>query len=77
MTPEWGTKALKMFEYNKTSDVVYCHSHASLAERGNFTQADFINSRRCTIVNWLQYFNFGVPSTDVPQGVIVKTVEVS
>lgn len=77
ITPDWGTKALKMYDYNKTSDVVYCHSHASLADRRNFTLQDYIRSRRCTVVNWLLYFNLDIPSTDMPKGAILKVVEVS
>lgn len=71
ITPEWGNLRSR----TGTDDLVYCHSIASTAARANFTNRDeFTQNRKCTVVNWLLFFNLRIPSTDLPKGDLLKTV---
>lgn len=71
ITPEWGN----LRHSDGTDDLVYCHSIASVVARANFTNRDdFLQNRKCTVVNWLLFFNLRIPSTDLPKGVLLKTV---
>ena len=71
---DWVTPSWTSFNTaNKNETTAYCHWLKDKASRN----ASSALERPCVSVNWLAYFNFGVPSTDVPKEIILKDVTVS
>lgn len=77
LTPEWGTLAVG----DGSGASLYCHSAATYEEqeRGfdNTTQEE-LNAmvRRCSLTNWLEYFNFKMSSVEAPANSSFRIVEV-
>ena len=67
-TPVWG----RGFNL-KTGAVVYCHS---LKFKHFEDKAEGAAMNHCSLANWLEYFQFGVPAVAVPQNETLKFVEV-
>lgn len=73
VTPDWGKKPAT--QGNGT--VVYCHRAATTEEMENSKSREEQQAmRRCSIVNWLSYFQFDVPSVALPEDEKLKFVEV-
>lgn len=77
LTPEWGTPAVG----DGSGASLYCHSAATYDEeqRGfaNTTQEDVkALSQRCSLTNWLEYFNFKMSSVEAPANSSFRIVEV-
>ena len=69
VTPSWTS--FSMTRKNETA--AYCHWMTDKASRN----ASSVLEKPCVSVNWLAYFNLGVPSTDLPEGITPKNVTVS
>lgn len=63
-TPSWGGTVPRSGE---AGAMMYCHRTATTAEM-DFSKPpqELWAMRRCSIINWLAYFQFDVPSVDVP-----------
>ena len=57
----------------KNETGTYCHWVKDKTTRDRSS----VLEKPCVSVNWLAYFNFGVPSTDVPEGITLRNVTVS
>ena len=69
VTPSWTS--FSMTRKNETT--AYCHWMTDKASRNVSSALE----HPCVSVNWQAYFNFGVPSTDLPEGIILTNVTVS
>ncbi|CAM9391985.1 unnamed protein product, partial [Scytosiphon promiscuus] len=71
LTPEWGK--------NKGADadgsIKYCHAIVPLEERRSPANTSGVpGMARCTVVNWLSYFQFGKSSASWPSGGSVRVI---
>lgn len=74
VTPDWG-KA-RVAEGNGTA-VMYCHRTATTQELDLSKPAKELQAmRRCSVVDWLSYFQFDVPSVEMPQAATFAYVQV-
>lgn len=74
VTPDWGKK--QVAGGNGTA-VMYCHRTATNQEMDLSKPAEELQSmRRCSVVDWLSYFQFDVPSVSLPESgtVIVQVI---
>ncbi|CAM9177227.1 unnamed protein product, partial [Hapterophycus canaliculatus] len=72
-TPDWGKKFVG--QGNSTA-VMYCHRTATNEEMDPSKPKQELKAmRRCSIVDWLSYFQFNVPSIGHPEGRKLKIVE--
>ena len=72
---DWVTPSWTSFNATRKNETAtYCHSVADKTTRG---ASSTVLDRPCVSVNWLAYFNFGVPSVDLPEGITLKSVTVS
>ena len=69
VTPSWTSFTAT----TKNETAAYCHWLTDKDSRNVSSALE----KSCVLVNWLAYFNFGVPSTDLPEGVTLKNVPVS
>lgn len=73
VTPDWGGVSPSQ----GNGSVVYCHRTATTEEFAKATTREEQDKmRRCTIANWLSFFQFDVPSVPLPLGEKLKIVEV-
>lgn len=74
VTPGWGKKNLD----RGNGTTMYCH-RAATAEEMDLSKptAELQALRRCALVDWLSYFQFGVPSVRLPEGGNMKIIQVS
>lgn len=76
VTPDWGKKHVGA-EGNGTA-VMYCHRTATNQEMDLSKPSEELQAmRRCSVIDWLSYFQFDVPSVDLPQGKKLEYIEVS
>ncbi|CAM9998318.1 unnamed protein product [Ascophyllum nodosum] len=66
VTPSWTSFSAT----TKNETAAYCHWLTDKASRNRSS----VQEHPCVSVNWLAYFNFGVPSTDLPEGIILTNV---
>ena len=72
VTPDWGKKHVS----GGNGTVVYCHRTATLTEAAMpLTQLQMREQQRCTVVDWLAYFQFGVPSVSLPLDGTARVVQ--
>lgn len=65
VTPDWGKK--QVGGGNGTA-VMYCHRTATTEEMDLSKPAEELQSmRRCSVIDWLSYFQFDVPSVSLPE----------
>ena len=74
---DWVTPSWTSFNGPARNETAtYCHWM-----KGKTTTQDgssvMVLEKPCVSVNWLAYFNFGVPSTALPEGITLKNVTVS
>lgn len=80
MTPRWSGQ--KVNQGNSTA-TMYCHLTATLEEaklaRSNPDKlgAALRATNRCSVVDWLSYFQFDVPSVTCPESTRLKIIQVS
>lgn len=74
-TPDWGKKFVGQ---GNSSAVMYCHRTATTEEMDPSRPKQELKAmRRCSIVDWLSYFQFNVPSVGHPEGRKLKIFEAS
>ena len=76
VTPNWGGAKHVIGENGTT--VLYCHRTVDRQKLGlaNRTPSTLMELSHCTVVDWLSYFQFSVPSVPMPEGVKLKEVKV-
>ena len=73
VTPDWGKRPAAQ----GNGSVVYCHRTATAEEfKKPKSEDDMRSMNRCSIVNWLSYFQFDVPSVTLPDNERLKIIEV-
>lgn len=77
LTPEWGVPSLG----DRSGGFLYCHSAATYEElRRGFSNAtrEEVDTmvHRCSLTNWLEYFNFEMSSVEPPVNGSFHVVEV-
>ena len=73
VTPDWG----KHHVDGGNGTVMYCHRTATTQEMDlSKPNVELQALRRCSVIDWLAYFQFGVPSVKLPEGRELKTVPV-
>ena len=74
VTPEWSKK--QWDRGNGTT--LYCHRTATADEMDwSKPRKDLQEFRRCAVVDWLTYFQFGLPSVALPEGGEMMIIQVS
>lgn len=73
VTPDWGKRHVS--EGNGTT-VMYCHRAATNQEMDLSKPSTELQSmRRCSVVDWLSYFQFNVPSVELTEGETVQYID--
>lgn len=73
VTPDWG----KQHVDGGNGTVMYCHRTATTPELDlSKPNKDLQALRRCSVINWLAYFQFDVPSVNLPAIGRVKVIQV-
>lgn len=78
LTPEWGMPVVG----DGSGASLYCHSAATYDEqqRGldNNTTQEGVKAmvHRCSLTNWLEYFNFKMSSVEAPASSSFRVIEV-
>ena len=75
VTPDWEKQ--HVFEGNGTEAIWYCHFVETLTERELDNSYEELQKARCTVVNWLAYFQFGASSVRLPTEGRSKIIRVS
>ena len=74
VTPDWGKRHVE----GGNGTVVYCHRTATTEEMDFSRPPNELKAlRRCSVIDWLAYFQFGVPSVSVPEDGEVKIIQAS
>lgn len=74
VTPDWGKKRVD----GGNGTVIYCHRTATTEEMDLTKPLEELKAlRRCSVIDWLAYFQFGVPSVAMPEGGEVKIIQAS
>ena len=74
VTPEWRKKHWD----RGNGTTLYCHRTATADEMDwSKPHKELQALRRCAVVDWLTYFQFGVPSVDLPERGEMKIIQVS
>ena len=72
VTPDWGKKHVE----GGNGTVVYCHRTATTQELDLSKPAKELQAlRRCSVIDWLAYFQFDVPSVSLPEGKEMKVIQ--
>ena len=72
VTPDWGKKPVN----GGNGTVVYCHRTGTAQEMDlSKTKAELQAMRRCSVIDWLAFFQFAVPSVSMPEGKKMKVVK--
>ena len=74
VTPNWGRKHTSV----GNGAVLYCHRSMDRGRLGlAHRQPSALMERvHCSVVDWLDYFQFGVPSVNLPEGAKIKSIPV-
>lgn len=70
VTPDWGKRHVE----GGNGTVIYCHQATTAEERTQ--DLERVRTQRCSVVDWLAYFQFGIPSVDLPEDREVKVIQV-
>lgn len=72
LTPRWGKTDLP----NADASVTYCHTVVPIEERRSRTATGGVAAKniRCTVVNWVSYFQFNETSVNWPSSGSVKLI---
>lgn len=70
VTPDWGKRHVK----GGNGTVIYCHRATTGDEKAQHLTG--VQTQRCSIVDWLAYFQFGIPSVDLAEDRKVKILKV-
>lgn len=74
VTPDWGKKPVD----GGNGTVMYCHRTATTQEMDlSKPNAELQALRRCSVIDWLAYFQFDVPSVGRPEGGETKVIQAS
>ena len=74
VTPDWGKKHVD----GGNGSVVYCHRAATTQEAAMpLTRTQMQEQQRCAVVDWLAYFQFGVPSVSSPREGTARVIQAS
>lgn len=74
VTPDWGKRRVSA----ENGTVLYCHPVVTRGENALHSPeaSALVVNARCTVVDWLAYFQLGVPSTSLPDEARIKRIEV-
>eukprot|EP00903_Cladosiphon_okamuranus_P019481 g17914.t1 len=70
VTPDWGKRHVGQ---GNGTEVMYCHRAA--AKQDLDPSMTSWQMQRCSVVDWLSYFQFNVPSVALPEGAKLKYVD--
>lgn len=74
VTPDWGKRPVD----GGNGTVMYCHRTATTQEMDlSKPNAELQALRRCSVIDWLAYFQFDVPSVSRPEGGETKVIKAS
>ena len=75
VTPEWNRRHVN----GKNGTVLYCHRTATIAELKDPSVSPLTldENNHCSVVDWLAYFQFNLPSVNLPKGEKIKAIEVT
>lgn len=78
VTPDWGKKRVDQGNSSSAgSPVIYCHRTATTTELDLTKPPEQIKAmQRCTVIDWLSYFQFGVPSVPWPHDQTLWVIQV-
>lgn len=73
VTPSWGRHVVG----ENGTTVLYCHSTLDREKLGlaNRPPSTLMELKQCTVVDWLAYFQFSVPSVSLPEGAKIKEIK--
>ena len=72
VTPDWGKRRVN----GGNGTVVYCHRTATTPEMEQpMTKAEVQAVRRCSVIDWLAYFQLDVPSVSLPKRGEAKVIQ--
>ena len=70
--PDWGEKLVN----GGNGTVMYCHMTATKQEMDlSKSRVKLQSWRRCSVINWVAYFQFDVPSVSMPEGGAMKIIK--
>eukprot|EP00904_Undaria_pinnatifida_P013664 jgi/Undpi1/9428/HiC_scaffold_27.g11885.m1 len=74
VTPNWGKQHVR----GGNGAVLYCHGTATSEDLKKPRLRESTPAERypCSVVDWLSYFQFGVPSVNLPRGAKFRLIEV-
>lgn len=73
VTPDWGKRRADAGN-GTTSTVLYCHRTATTQEVATGRPSEAVT--RCSVVDWLSYFQLDLPSVSLPEERSLKVIEV-
>ena len=75
VTPKWNRPHVN----GENGTVLYCHRTAPIGELNDPTisKVAIEENNHCSVVDWLAYFQFNLPSVDLPEGENIKSIEVT
>lgn len=72
VTPDWGKTPV----VGGNGTVMYCHRTATNLEMDMSKPIEELQAlRRCSVINWLAYFQFDIPSVNLPEPGAVKFIK--
>lgn len=71
VTPDWGKRHVG----GGNGTVMYCHRTATVQEMDNPDPSDGQELHHCSVVDWLAYFQFDVPSVSLPDHGTVEVIQ--
>ncbi|CAM9250414.1 unnamed protein product, partial [Hapterophycus canaliculatus] len=76
VTPDWGKKRVDQGNGTAGSPVIYCHRTATTMELDSSKPPEEMKAmQRCTVIDWLSYFQFGEPSVPWPHEEVLRVVQ--
>lgn len=74
VTPDWGKQHVGQ---GNGTEVMYCHRTATSQELDKSKPRSELQAvRRCSVIDWLSYFQFNVRSVELPKGATLEYIEV-
>eukprot|EP00903_Cladosiphon_okamuranus_P019865 g18259.t1 len=71
VTPDWGKRHVGQ---GNGTEVMYCHRAATKKDLDP-SMTSWQGMQRCSVVDWLSYFQFNVPSVALPEGATLEYVD--
>lgn len=71
VTPDWG----RPHAGHGNDTVLYCHKTVHFDDLPSRTPSKIMETMHCSIVDWLAYFRFDVPSVNLPEAAKIKHIQ--